>query len=296
MAVWINLLEVGAHSYVEPNGRIINAYTRMYQYRTDAPYIPTADQIVIDLGIFIGSLHPDDIFASCEDIDISMGPTPTRPPHTRRIITVSWSTKAPFPNAVSTDPTLLRTEWEIGTVVQTRYIVRDRNGQMIVNAAGSPYDGGIPVDVRLGVATATRNIGGVGYDKSASVALSGKLNSTTFLGGAALTVQTDMKAKEYYEGAYHFWAETYTFTYDPLGWQPKPMNAGFFQRESVGSNVLKKILNGDLGDTDNPDDPVQEPEPLDANGILVPPASRPSGCTFITVDAYASYDPNTLNL
>lgn len=296
MTAWINLLDVGAHTYVEPNGRIINSYTRTYQYRTDVPYIPTADQILVDLGIFIGSLHPDDIFASCEDIDISMGPVRTRPPHTRRVITVTWSTKAPFPNHVSTDPTLLRTEWEIESVVQTRYVVRDRNGKMILNAAGQPFDGGIPVDVRLGVATARRNIGGVGYDKSASLAISGKLNSTSFLGGAALTVQTDLKAKEFYEGAYHFWAETYTFTYDPQGWQPRVMNAGFCQRESAGSSVLKKILYGDLGDTDNPESQVQEPEPLTVDGLLVPPASRPAGCNFITVDAYGTYDPNILNL
>lgn len=292
MAVWINLLDVGAHTYVEPNGRIINAYTRTYQYRTDVPYIPTADQILIDLGIFIGSLHPDDIFASCEDIDISLGPVKTKVPFTRRIITVAWSTKAPFPNAVSTDPTMLRTEWEVESIVQTRYIVRDRNGKLIVNTAGSGYDGGVPVDVRLGVAIARRNKGGVGYDKSTVLQLSGKWNSATFLGGAPETVQTDVKAKEFYEGAYHFWAETYTFTYDPLGWQPRITNGGFYQ---LVNGQPKKIKNSDLNPDEN-NDPVQEPEPLDANGALIPYAARPDACTFIKVDAYGSYDPNTLNL
>ena len=165
-------------------------------------------------------------------------------------------------------------------------MVQDRNGEMILNAAGQPFDGGVPVAVRMGVATATRNITAAGYNKNTVLATSGKLNSVAYLGAAIGTLQVDITAEEKYEGSYHFWAETYTFAYDPEGWQPKPMNAGFFYRDAY--DVLTRIRNEDLGDTADPTAPVQEPEPLTTLGGLLPIADRPSLCNFITVDAYDS--------
>ncbi|MBS3928118.1 MAG: hypothetical protein KGZ65_06750 [Sphingomonadales bacterium] len=280
-------------SRIEQSGRIVSKYKRTYLYKTDAASPPTDAQITTDVGIAPGSPHPDDANATCQSVEISHGVGPTKCPHFARHVVVEWATNAPVPNTVSTDPTTMRTRWSLAPTIQQRYIVRDRNGAMIVNAAGQPFDGGIPVAVRLGTAVARRNVTAAGYNQNTVLANSGKLNSTTFLGGAAGTIQVDISAEEKYDGGYHYWEEVYTFAYDPLGWQPKPMNAGFFQKGTYG---LTRIINSDLDDTNDPLAPVQEPEPLLPDGTLVPVDDRPGLCNFITVDAYGSMDFSTFGL
>lgn len=284
----------------QQGGRITSNYTRTYLYKTDAGTRPTDAAIVTDLAIVPGSPHPDDANATCYRVEIGPGPERTRQPHLAYLVKVDWSTLAPVPNTVSTDPTTMRTLWSLSATIQQRYIVRDRNGVMILNSAGQPFDGGIPVAVRLGTAVAKRNITAAGYDQNAVLANSGKLNSATFLGGAAGTIQVDITASEKYEGGYHYWEETFSFAYDPLGWQPKPMNAGFFQRSSDPyCDGLSRIINSDLYGAcsgNDPTAPVQEPEPLLISGLVVPIADRPGSCNFVTVDAYASFDFTTLGL
>jgi hypothetical protein len=288
MAFSVNWLVDGPNnSAVEQSGRIVSKYKRNYLYRTNAATPPTESQIVSDVGIFPGAPHPNDVNATVQSVEISHGVGPTKCPHFARHVAIEWATNAPVPNTVSTDPTTIRTTWSLSATIQQRYIVKDRLGVMILNAAGQPFDGGIPVAVRLGTAVAKKNFTAVGYDKSLVLAKSGQLNSVTYLGAAIGTLQVDLTANEKYEGGYHFWEQVATFAYDPLGWQPKPVNAGFFQID--GYDQLKRIINSDLGDPNDPTAPVQEPEPLMPDGSLVPVYARPGSCNFVTVNAYDSF-------
>ena len=285
----------------QSGGRITSNYTRTYLYKTDASSRPTDAAIVTDIGISPGSPHPDDANATCHKVEVGPGPEKTRQPHLAYLVKVEWSTLSPLPNTVSTDPTTMRTLWTLGATIQQRYVIRDRNGNMILNAAGQPFAGGVPVSVRLGKAVATKNRSASGYNKNTVMAYSGMLNSATYLGAAAGTLQVDIEAKEQYEGGFHYWAETYTFSYDPLGWQPKPLNAGLWQKKEAGSNTLRRILTGDLSEDvrlHKTGDPIQEPEPLLANGLIVPAGSsnRPSLCNFISVDYFATMDFATFSL
>lgn len=295
MAFSVRLLTENSESQIEENYRITSNYNRSFLYRTDSATRPTEVQIVTDIGIVPGSPYPNDANATCHAVSIGPGPAPTRPPHLAYIVKVKWSTRAPVPNNTTTDPTTKRTVWSLKPTIQTRYIVKDRNNVMILNSAGQPFDGGIPVAVRLATAVAKKNRTAVGYNQNTVLAHSGKLNSTTFLGAAPKTIQVDIEAEEIYEGGFHYWSEVYTFAYDPLGWQPKPMDAGFFQRSSAGSATLRRIKNSDL-ETGVNTDPVQEPEPLLENGLMVPVASRPGSCRFIEVDAYELFDMNSFGL
>lgn len=302
MTWWVGLVEYEGESEVQQNtGRCVSRYTRKYLVRTDEAVLQFEAAVAAAVGINRGSPLDVDNNAICYRAKIGPGPARTRPPFMAWYATYEFSTDATLPEEVDDDPTTTRTIWTISPQIQSRYVWKDRNGKLIVNAAGSPYDGGIPVDVRLGSVTAKRTKDATAYDKNAVLANSGKLNSETYLGGAPGTVQVDISAQERYEGAYHFWDETYTFAYDPAGWQPKPVNAGFFQRltgdsEDPDYNTLIRIINSDVGDTNAPDDPVQEPEPLDADGVVVHPNDRPDDCTFIEVDYYDSFDFSTLNL
>jgi hypothetical protein len=291
MAWWIGLDDFSGTSAVESgSGKCTSTYMRKYLVRTDEGSFQSEAAVASAVGIARGAPLDTDANAICNKVTIGPGPTKTRVPFLAYFATYEFSTAATAPEDDDNDPTTTRTVWSIAPQIQSRYIIRDRNGDLIVNAAGTPFDGGIPVDVRLGSATARRNKDAAGYDKDAVLGNSGKLNSVTYLGGAPGTVQVDISAEEKYEGGYHYWAETYTFSYDPQGWQPKPVNAGFFQRASIGSDTLVRITNGDIGDTVDPDAPVQEPEPLDDDGILVPVADRPDNCTFVEVDYFGTMD------
>jgi hypothetical protein len=289
----IGLVDFSAKSEVQSDGRCASSYMRKYLVRSNSPTFLEEPIVAAAVGITRGSPLSIDVNAICQSVSITPGPTMTRAPFQAWFATYEFATTAPLPGDDNDDPLTTRTVWSINPQIQSRYVIKDRLGNLIVNTAGSPFDGGIPVDVRLGSVTARRNISADGYDLSTAMTVSGAVNSTTYLGGAPGTVQVDLSASEKYEGGYHFWEETYTFSFDPKGWQPQPISAGFFQKDG---SVLKRILNSDLGDTNDPDAPVQEPEPLDGAGHLVPVASRPGGCVFVTVDFFPAADFNMLGL
>lgn len=302
MTWWIGNLDFRFTSEVQSDGRCVSTYMEKRLGRTDAGSFPTPQEIATAFGVVRGSPYPTDTNAICRKVDIGPGPVMTRAPFLAFIATIEWSTNAVKPDQADDDPTTSRTIWSIRPEVQGRYVIKDRNGDLIINAAGQPFDGGIPVDVRLGKVVAKRNVIAAGYDVDTVLTYSGRWNSETFLGAPAGKVQVDITADEHYEGAFHFWSETYEFKYDPQGIQPKALNAGFFQRKSGDENdpdynVLLRIINSDVGDTNNPDDPVQEPEPLTETGILLPVDQRITpGGNFIEIDHYDSYDFNLFNL
>ncbi len=294
VTVWIGLTSQKAKSTIDSDGRIVRNYSHDYLYQTDALSRPTAADIAAHLGIVPGSPYGDDANAIAGAIEISS--RMTRIPHLAYDLHVDWSTATTLPLAVDTDPTTMRTLWTIEPTIQSTYIFEDRAKNLILNTAGQPFDGGVPADVRYGTVTATRNINASGYDKTAVLANSGKWNSASYLGAAIETLQVDIKSTETYEGGYHFWKEVYTFTYRPKGIQPRPANVGFYQRTGIGSNDLLHITERDFDGTSPTDNKVQEPEPLDDHGILVPISARPGSCKFIVVDFYDSMDFATFAL
>ncbi len=274
---------------VESDGRVVAHYSQTYLFKTDSMTRPTAAAISVAMNIFPGSPFAGDVTATAHSFKVGPGPEKTKPPNLAYLVTIGWSTRAPLPLVNSDDPASRRTIWSIRPQIHQRFITRypavsgtPLAGTLIVNTAGQPFDGGLPVDARIGTVVANRNVDATGYNKEAVLAYSGSINSASYLGAPAGTVQVDIEASEHYEGSYHFWQETYTFTYDPLGLQPTIASAGFYQRAAIGSNTLKRIQQ------DGED--VQEPEPLDSNGILVPIASRPASCAFVTVNYFPTKD------
>ena len=257
-------------------------YQRVYQLRTDSETRPTESEIAAALGIYPGSPYENDSNATCDEVEIGPGPEPTRPPHLCYHLAVKWATNAVLPAntdpGTQSDPTTRRTLWAVRPTIQNRYVVVDKNGDLIVNSAGQPFDGGIPVDARLGTVIFRRNVLAVGYDKEMVLRDSGKVNSTTFLGAEPGTLQCDIEAEEHFEGAFHYVSETYTLAYDPTGHQPKPVDAGFYQRTTPDGPVLERIeIDGA---------PINEPEPLLEDGTVVPIADRPGSCRVVPVEYF----------
>ena len=288
MASSFNLRSETATSTVNSDGRIVSHYSQTGLYKTDASTRPTQYAIASDIGIIPGSPFSQDTDATCHNMEIGPAPEPTRAPHLAYLVTFQWSTDAPLPVTNSVDPTTRRTIWGVRPQIQQRFITKDKDGKLITNTAGQPFDGGIPIDVRLGTVTATRNVSAAGYDRGTAMKRSGKINSATFSGGAAGTVQVDMEAHEKYEGSFHYYEEVYTFTYDPLGMQPSIASTGFYQRKTAGSNTLVRIVIGD--------EECNEPEPLKTDGTWAEISGRPTNCAFVTPTAFATEDFNSYGL
>lgn len=296
MAFTLGFESETAQSTVESDGRVVSKYTQVMLYKTDAMTRPTQYAIASDIGIIPGSPFSQDLNATCYDMQIGPVEKKTKPPYLSYLVAFQWATNAPLPITNNTDPTTRRTLWAIRPNIQQRYLVKDLTGQLIVNTANQPYDGGYPVDVRLGTVIATRNVDAAGYNRDAVLAISGRTNSVIFLGGAIGTVQGDVETVEKFEGAFHFWEETWTFTWDPLGLPSQLPSVGFFQRDSYDHDKLKRITSRDLDPDATNDDPVEEPEPLDASGLLVPVSARPGGVAFIRPNVILTFNFNTLGL
>lgn len=268
---------------VNSDGRLVKKYVDTYLAKSTTEL--TRDQVASGIGVLPGAPHPNWSFATCNNIKISR--RPTRAPHCAWDATYSYATDAVVPSdTASTDPTLRRVNRTTGHTQQQRFIIKDKTGVLITDAAGSPFDGGVPVTDWLGTITWRRDETHSSTSQSQAVQLTGKLNSTTFMGCAAETLMLDVTGEEKWEGSYHFWTFTYTMTYDKDGWQPAPANAGLWKKVS-GKRV--RITEGDGTD-------AQQPQPLTTGGDVVPVASRPSACNFIDVDHYNTMDFADLSL
>lgn len=301
MTVTIGLLGHRASSKVQQDGRLVKSYTNVYLYQTTGSR-PTDDTIVTDIGVSPGSPYADDANATAGEADIEH--MMTRGGHCKATVTITWATNTPVPNTVSTDPSSCRTLWDIQPNIQQRYITKDKNGKLIVNSLGQPFDGGVPVDARLGQAVAKLKILDADFNKNTVMAHSGKVNSATYLGATAGKLQVDIVATEAVEGGYHFWNVQYSFLYDPLGIQPKVPNVGFYCKD-LTTGKKRRIRVADI-DTDATDQGyVPEPEalydaaaelanPAHIQGTVVPYSDRPDGCSFISVDYFETLDFSTL--
>ena len=281
MTWWVGLVDFGGESEVQSDGRGGSRYTRKYLVRTDAGTWQNEAAVATAVGINRGSALADDPNAICHKAVIGPGPAMTRPPYLAYFATYSFATDATLPDTVDDDPTTRRTLTSISPTIQSTYITDYMDGDertVILDSAGHPFDGGIPVDVRMGTVTKTRNIDAAGYDQDAILANCGKVNSVTYLGGEPGTVQVDISSTETYEGAWHFWKETFTFNYKRSGWQPRPLQAGFYARKVVFGPV-KRIKNIDVS-SDGDDNECPEPQPLDRDGKIVPVDNRPGDCVF----------------
>ena len=189
-----------AEGTVEQDGRVTRKYSRSYLYRDNSPDWLTHVQIFTNVGIVPGAPFFDDPFATASNGKITHGIAgKTKPPHFACQVDFTWSTHAPLPDDTSTDPKTRRVLWKLRPTIQSQYLMYDRNGDPILNSAGQPFTGGVPCDVRMGTAIASKNYAAAGFNRDAVLAYSGNVNKLTYLGGAPGTVQVDCEAEEIYK-------------------------------------------------------------------------------------------------
>lgn len=278
---------------IDNDGRPVLTYREAYLLRDDSVSWVGVHQARLNFttatGITPGSVYSDYEFATCRSIT----PTrlQTRAPWQRWRIDVEFSTVTSEKD--EEDPSLRRWIRGVTTSTQTRHIFRDINDKLIVDTAGSPFDGGIPVDVELTTYTWRHNVDWSVYDTDTVGLLSGSINSDTFLGKPPYTLKLTYAAEEQWEGKYHFAAETYTAIYDPYGHKPKPANAGLYYYTDANN---PSQLPGRYRIKDSNGRDIVEPEPLDSSGSVIPVENRPDDCIFVEVDYYREIEFASLNL
>lgn len=272
---------------VSSDGKLVKEYMRAYLCKSDTEL--TNDEVGSAIGILPGAPHPDWNAARVRDINIDR--RLTIEPYCAWDATFQYSTEATVPeNSSSTDPELRRVNRSMSPTNQQRFITKDKHKKLITDKAGSPFDGGVPVTDFMGALNFERNEAHTGFNMQTALALSGHLNSTPFMGYAAGTLMLEVTATERWEGGYHFWATRYTMNYDKDGWQPRPLNAGLYQKIDGVRVVI------DEEDSDGKPRPAKEPQPLDIDGHVIPVADRPDACIFLEVEHYDEMEFADLNL
>ncbi len=262
---------------VTSEGKLVKEYLREYLCKNDTEL--TLDEVGANVGIVPGAPHPDWEAARAKEISIDRNLT--REPYCSWLAKYSYSTEGVVPaDSGSTAPEDRRVVRTIGTSQQQRFIMKNRDGSLIVDTAGSPFDGGIPVTDYMGTFTWERDEPHTGFNLEQAHALSGKTNLTEFMGKDPGTLMLEVTSREKWEGGFHFWTTTYSMVYDKDGWNPRPLNAGLCQ---IVGGRRERIQEEDANKNKMP---TQEPQPLDALGAVIPVESRPDACIFIETDHY----------
>lgn len=265
-------------------GKVIRTYSSPARVKS------TDDLDLFQLGIALGYLpgqpHPTDPEATLRDMSLER--TETIAPCVWYTYTLNYSTEAPAPAATgetpTADPTKQRVKRRWTTSEQTLYEIRDINGDLILNAAQQPFDGGVPISIALPTLTYVRNEST--FDGSVMVQYANALNKYAFSGAEPETLRLKISADEMFEGNYQYWAVHYEMAYNPKGWQPQPCNAGLYQRVD---GELVKCMDRDL-------QPVSSPVPLDEDGVQIPLSGLPDDVNYVKVDLYPLIDFSDLGL
>lgn len=284
MSITFELLTDDSVHGVDAAGKVTRTHQRTYLAKSNSAGFVSSYEVAVATGFSPGDTHPQDTAATVRKIAPKRHKT--IPPHQKWDVSIEWSTETPTIDEEAENPLNRRVVRSESTSDQSRYINRDKHGKLILTSSKTPFDGGIPINMKLGSINFTRNEDhGSGYYVGKATILSGRVNSLPFLGADPGTLMLHVTADETYEGDYHFWAVNYSFVHDPLGWQPRPINASLFELVD-GEPVRIQVDGADATD----------PVPLDAAGSVIPVANRPDDCIFVEVDYYETMDFNSLGL
>lgn len=274
-------------SGVTSDGRPSLTYTLGYLVKSDSQTELSVADVLSALGLRPGSPFGEDPNATLQDVDIDR--LSTLPPHCRWTVDIIYATNAKVPENDSNDPTQMRVKMSKRFAELGKYIIADKNGNLALNSAKEPFKGGVPVSTfpNTFVYEWRRNVPTRGFH--------GTVNLNQFNGCDPGTLLCLITSELQYEGAWIYWHETIEMRYDPDGWNPKPANAGFKQRQWLDDGSDYTIVDC----LDDNKQPFSDPQPLyDATadedwvsgpkleGTMIPVSARPADCVYVTVDHF----------
>jgi len=200
-------------------------------------------------------------------------------------VTCEYSRRSNDPDEDHDNPLNAPVEIEARGVKVQKIVTHDLNGDPILNTAGDAFDPPLEVTRTHPVIVFTRNEPSFTFDYALSYM--DHVNSGSYLGAGAGTVKcNDIAAQKMFAQAQEYWQVRYEFEYNPDGWQPQVLNAGYMQLFSGGKY---KILDSDGRD-------VSEPWPLDASGERIAANFLPDSAIYLTFTVFPSANFNLLGL
>lgn len=274
---------------VSNDGKIVRTHNRNGIVRPGEDV--TTNDVAGNLGLLPGDVSDSDTAATLRDIEVTR--KPTRGSFAAFDVSLAYSTDAPQPDTNDEDPVNQKVKRSQGTAEVTLYLIKDKNGNAIVNAAGQTPTGGVPVVVKVPTFVYEKNV--KTYDRTNVSEWMNSLNDDTFNGCPAETLILEITADEQWQGKHHFWAMKFTMAFNPLGWKPSFVNAGLMQVTTLAEGLLKPILDP------HTNQPVTEPWPLYEvghadEGKALPAGYDPEDITFIDVDYFNLKDYSALGL
>lgn len=231
--------------------------------------------------------HPGDPGARATKQTVSQDSASPR----KWLVTVEYSTGTQQQEEDDDNPLNERVKRSWSVQKLTRIVEKDTDGKAVLNKAGDPFDP--PIEVPRSITTIKFVRNEASFSGSTIRRYMDKINSRPFGGADINCVRCDnITADENFKNGLSYVTVTYEFTEDPLGWQPKILNAGFRAYTEDNDHVLQgpyKIMGADGKDID-------KPVPLDSRGKEIPNAQLPDAAVFLTVKAYYTVDFNALGL
>ncbi len=183
----------------------------------------------------------------------------------------------------------VKRSWSVQKI--SRLLTKNTSGKAVLNAAGDPFDPPAELPRSLTMVKFVRNEASFGGSTIRQYI--DKINSRPFGGAAVECIRCDsITADENFKNGVSYFTVTYEFLEDPLGWQPKLLEAGFRAYKEDDDHELTgpfKVLGEDGKEVD-------KPVPLDERGVQIPNDQLPDAAVFLEVDGYYTVDFNALGL
>lgn len=272
--------EIGA-GRTATNNMGVRTYQRQFRLETtsraDGPYAVGSDSNVP----VIGEAHPEDALAYCNTLQVD-----NTEDWKGWTVTASYTTERVGVSETATSDGAIIT-W--GSEQFQKPAVFDKDGDLIVNSAGDPFDPPLMMDDSRRVVTVEKNLSSV---PAWILSYQDAVNSDTFsvdgvsIAAGIAKMQSVTVGPVQIRGATAYRTVTFTMHLQRDGWILQPLDAGF--RKKDGTDRVN-ITND--GDNDLPAAPV----PLDGSGdVLTDPS--PTNCVFLSFDVYKTLAFSSLPL
>lgn len=171
-----------------------------------------------------------------------------------------------------------------GFQVYQKAIIKDINGNAIVNKANQLFDPVPEIDDARPTLTFTKNL--PSFDPSLAFTYVNSINQTLWYGGAAQTWKCmNIASSQQIENGIYYWPTTFEFQYHYETWKLSIANYG---RMQLVSGKLRDCL-------DDQNQPVADPVPLDSSGAQITSPTL-TNIVVLSFDVYRQQEFNNLSL
>lgn len=277
----------GRETWNSSDGFTSAEYTRTYQAVTDTA---TTDETVILQSSYVPQMFdtdPNNVDARVIGREAYRTESPTI-----WVVEVTYSTNAPTAQDGDTNgsPLGVPVEWESSFEPIQVVMDYDVNDDPVRLSNGLRPNPPLMVTRYMPVHRAT--VARLTYPSDWLNTKAGRVNSDNYLNCAAGTLMCRIPSvKPKYAASLKYYIVVVEFMFDPRGWQPRLLNAGYMEFDDDPGLRLQHIKDSDGQD-------VTEPWPLDADGKALSQSAvnAGTGYTFTDVTAYESAAFATMGL